>query len=289
MSVEFLKKESILSQLKKAFEEKAKTEVECPISLKKYEVEAIKAFELQKLKKVRTIKSLVKNLIELVVSKVNAENLEEVVNENSYLDYYAILKGVLEASYESDRRADFECPECGQKFDLEVKFSQFENTSKKWDKEQPFKDFRVEYDYKIEDKGIELKFVMKIPTIKEFYHIIDKIAEDINLSSGINSPLTLTGNILSDLETLVMVTEKLIVKTPSLEEPVVFTSKTDIEDILENSGAPISIYKEALEKFSNEIKDYVPIYRSQTQCPSCKEKIDIYLEPQVAFINKLFV
>ena len=291
--MEFIKEEQLLTELREIFEEET-YKVKCPVSLNEYELDEIRGYELKQLRN-SNISKIVSKLIELVVSKVKSDDgnksSDDIMEENSYLDYFVLVKGLLDVSYEETEIDRLECPECGAVSEkIKVNYSDYQNTSKEWDKEVPFKDYTFQYVLELKGKNypkIEMIFKLSIPTIKRFYRFVYSQTKNINPAAIGNSMFPLL-SIVDDV--IKFFTKKIDVKFYNDKNELVnemeISSPSSISEII----APLPIkYKERIENYITEqLKDYVPVFVNKSvKCKECGATIELYMEPQTELINRV--
>ena len=290
--MDFLNYESIFSELKEIFEEE-KGKVKCPISLNEYVIDELRGADLVKLKKSRNIQSLVRNIFDLAISKIQLndnETIDDILSDNSYLDYNAILKGLLEVSFDEQKIDNLTCPVCSAELkDINIPYSEYKLISKLWDKEKSFKEYEIK-SRPIKVDNIRLEFVLYIPTLNEFKKFIFKQLKDLNIQPQQRGALSLS--LLDPNETLTFLTKYIVYSKLSSEnnkekeeKKFIIKEKDKIYEII--SLMPLKLVNSIMESVNNELKDYIPLYSTKIKCSECGEEFDVYLEPLSEFITKV--
>ena len=289
--MEFLKKETLIAELREIFEEGG-VAVKCPISKNEYVMDELRGFELKSLK-TTNLKRFVTKLIELVISKIKTEDdKEKIMNENSYLDYFALLKGLLESSFETGTVDKVTCSSCGTELkNVEVKYSDFKNIKKEWDKDVSFKDWTITYELELKGKKhkkIILRIYLGIPTIKDFYEFVYSQLKDIDENALTNtiSPLI---SIIDD--SIKFFTKKIeaefIDEDGAPVDTLIFNYPGDFDEVL--SAIPVKIKEKIENKIVSELENYVPVFvNKEIRCPECKEQIELVIEPQTELLKRIF-
>jgi DNA-directed RNA polymerase subunit RPC12/RpoP len=289
--MEFLKKESLIAELREIFEEGGAV-VKCPISKNEYKIDELRGFELKKLK-TANLKRFVTKLIELVISKVKSEDdKEKIMNDNSYLDYFVLLKGLLESSFETGTVDKVTCSTCGAELkDIEVKYSDFKNTKKEWDKDVSFKDWSIPYEIELngkKHKKIILRIYLGIPTIKDFYTFVYSQLKDIDENALTNTLSPLISVIDDNIKFFTKKIEvEFIGENGAPEDTLTFTHPSDFDEII--STIPVKIKEKIENKIVSELEDYVPVFvNKEVKCPECNEQIELIIEPQTELLKRIF-
>jgi len=293
--MEKILRNNIIEEILEIFEDE-KCFVKFPISKNEYGLRQLYGSELRKLKK-SNLKTVITKLIEIAISKVETDDKNKFLKENSHLDYFELLKKILECSYREHEVDNIECGACGYKYDdkIKIEYSQYKNENKEWDKDIPFNEYEILYEFKIERpknakqfEKIKIKLVMKIPTMEKFVRFINSSLKDID----VNAPLEIAPLISVPDDQLKLFVEKIIVEgykssnDMAPAENYEFNLPHEINKFI--STLPIYYKQKAINKIIEELKDYIPIYTTEIECKNCGEKIKLILNPQIEFLSKIF-
>jgi transcription initiation factor IIE alpha subunit len=292
-----IEKKILIDEILKSFEEE-KCSIKFPISKNEYYLNPIRGAELKRLK-TSNLKTVVIKLIELAISKIDGIgkkiNKKEFLESNSHLDYFALLKGLLECSYKEQKIKNFECPYCGYKSaaPLEIEYSQYKNKNKEWDKDVPFNQYEINYEFEIPNKkfkSVKAKLILKIPAMEKLIRFVTSELKDFDVRN-IENVNTVAPLVSIPDEQIMLYLEKIIleiIKDENNPEPIIieYGAAPDLQNFI--SKLPIFIKERIIDKIEKELNDYVPVYQTFVKCENCGEDVELTLNPQIEFIQRIF-
>ena len=226
--------------------------------------------------------------------KVKNENGEFVKLDKNELakkialdELNTLIYALLVSTYEEAKNVKFICENCALENTIEkIKYEEFKLTSKIWDKEKPFTEYIKKVNLDIASK-YTLNFYLKYPSLYEGIQVNKIIERSVkSLDEYIELPLPLyLLNFVDKIE--IIINESGNGNDNNNNKNVMsYDNKIDIKTILEKLDYRILNYVK--DEYLNEFKDYIPRYSTKVICSKCGKENEIYLNPEIALINKIF-
>jgi len=293
----------VLNIINKSIESK-NTKIKTPISLHEYTITPLKGKDEQELKQIinpRKPESKITEKLYFTIyshilegKNVNEEDeskiitFEKFLKSESIFDVIALFHALNIATFEYMKDYEFVCPYCEATNKIDkLPYSNFENTSKTWDKEKPFTDYVYTISLQLDD-NIDIVFNTKIATLYHEIAISKKILNETSVNERTNLPLyTLTS---SNVERCLFITNTMEIiekDKPEGENKTILDNMYDIKIVLES--LPENIIEEVLNRFNDEFTKYIPNYAYKIKCPECEKETEIFYHPIFEFITRVLM
>ena len=207
----------------------------------------------------------------------NEKSYDEFLKSETPFDVLELFHGFNIATYGYIKDYVFTCTNCEAENRLEkLEYSQFKNTSEKWNEKENVIGCRR--DIKLKIGNVEVVFNVMIPTLFHELQILRRFSRPA--TEELPAYLTTTSN----LERCLMFTDNL--KVIRGEEEIVLDNIFDIKTVLDE--LPENYIIDVINKYNDMFSKYVPVYTAKLKCEKCEQENEVFYHPIFEFITRLY-